>query len=681
MEAKKNDIFISYARKDKSSAINLALALKKNGWSVWWDNEILAGKTFRKTIERQLKNSKCVIVLWSNNSINSDFVNDEADFGKNMNILIPVLIEDCEIPLGFRQIQTHRMHDIHSKLNISELDHLFSAITNMLNPDIHITYKNSKNKDIQNTIASELLKKSSRKWPQIIFAPALFIGLVVSILALYLTWPAAFEINNQALKFTDPIIIKAGNFIANKPVHLNVQFDEKFYEKQAILQKKSKDRQIWHFWIKDQHYSPDMIKAGKHTIRVGFPDDRMSEEFVIEFMPHIPRFIILTPTLRSDGIMKIMADNNIANIKKSLHIEFDSVLFPESGVPVDIKGQQIWHCNLQNLQLTPEIIKKGKHKIRFRFPGGEFSKEHAIVIKPLLGSLYVTTKPEKAKIYLNGKKKGKSPANFKNIASGFVDILVELDNYKKQKKSLHIHPEKQNSVHFDLEKIILNINVVTNPSGANIFVNGKQKGFSPVTLTNITPGDYELKAVLTDYLENIKYIKLKDKDKKIIINLIKKGIIAKKYRLRSIPKLLSTQELYKLTDSNFKPKSYIENHYVDNGDGTVTDYATDLVWQKKGSNTIISYDKAKKYIYRLNKEKFGGYSDWRLPTLEELISLLEKEELNKHLYIYPVFNRYQAWCWSADIWSYKGAYSLHYGYKSVWTTEESFVRAVRSFRQ
>lgn len=101
-----HDIFLSYAKEDKNFVILLSNALKKEGFDVWWDIEIPTGKTFNSVIENAIENSKCVIVLWSKQSITSEWVHEEASEGKKRNILIPLRIEDVEIPLGFRIRQT-----------------------------------------------------------------------------------------------------------------------------------------------------------------------------------------------------------------------------------------------------------------------------------------------------------------------------------------------------------------------------------------------------------------------------------------------------------------------------------------------------------------------------------------------------------------------------------------------
>lgn len=66
--------------------------------------------------------------------------------------------------------------------------------------------------------------------------------------------------------------------------------------------------------------------------------------------------------------------------------------------------------------------------------------------------------------------------------------------------------------------------------------------------------------------------------------------------------------------------SYIGNElsYEDNGDGTVTDLNTGLMWEQTPLFNKISYEAAQEYVENL---EIGGYDDWRLPTIKELYSL------------------------------------------------------------
>jgi hypothetical protein len=105
------DIFISYAREDQARIRGLVSALEEQGWSVFWDRRIPAGKTWQSYIGRALSDAKCVIVAWSQHSITSDWVIEEANDGKKRGLLIPVLLDPVEPPLGFRGIQAADLND------------------------------------------------------------------------------------------------------------------------------------------------------------------------------------------------------------------------------------------------------------------------------------------------------------------------------------------------------------------------------------------------------------------------------------------------------------------------------------------------------------------------------------------------------------------------------------------
>ena len=75
------DIFLSYASDDRAVAVRLAQVLEKNGWSVFWDRKIPPGKTFVHVIDEAITAAKCMVVVWTASSVESEWVGLEAAEG------------------------------------------------------------------------------------------------------------------------------------------------------------------------------------------------------------------------------------------------------------------------------------------------------------------------------------------------------------------------------------------------------------------------------------------------------------------------------------------------------------------------------------------------------------------------------------------------------------------------
>jgi len=69
--------------------------------------------------------------------------------------------------------------------------------------------------------------------------------------------------------------------------------------------------------------------------------------------------------------------------------------------------------------------------------------------------------------------------------------------------------------------------------------------------------------------------------------------------------------------------TYGVNEFVDNGDGTITDQATGLMWAQSDSGSGLDWEQALTYAQAQNEAKYLGYSDWRLPNVKELQSIVD----------------------------------------------------------
>ena len=122
------DVFLSYARRNRAAAQRLADAIRKGGYSVWWDPDLVTGANFRKEIGMQLHAAKCVLVLWSEASITSDWVIDEADDARKRGVLLQAIIEPVVPPHGFRGYQVADLSAWNGGDDSPELVPLFAGI-------------------------------------------------------------------------------------------------------------------------------------------------------------------------------------------------------------------------------------------------------------------------------------------------------------------------------------------------------------------------------------------------------------------------------------------------------------------------------------------------------------------------------------------------------------------------
>jgi TIR domain len=129
-----SDIFISYKREEQATARQLAEAFEKEGWSVWWAPQLRAGEYFDDVIEKALNEAKCVIVLWSQRSVQSRYVRAEATYALDRDKLVPVAIEKVNLPFRFRGVHTLSLLGWDGSKDFPEFRKLVDDISAILGP-------------------------------------------------------------------------------------------------------------------------------------------------------------------------------------------------------------------------------------------------------------------------------------------------------------------------------------------------------------------------------------------------------------------------------------------------------------------------------------------------------------------------------------------------------------------
>ncbi|MBW2350270.1 MAG: PEGA domain-containing protein [Deltaproteobacteria bacterium] len=246
-------------------------------------------------------------------------------------------------------------------------------------------------------------------------------------------------------------------------------------------------------------------------------------------------------------------------------------------------------------------------------------------LKNLCGGLMVKSSPVGATVFLDGKEKGVTPLNLENVEKGLHIVKVAKNCFSLKEKKVDITASKKIDIDIKLESLCGSLVVKSTPDGAIVFVDGKEKGVTPLNLDNLRKGNLSVKLIKEGFETESKIITVKPSEK-----------------------------------SNFsvklrQPIASSDGRFVDHRNGTVTDTKTGLMWTREDSyvhlGKYLNWEQSGSYV---NKLSTGGYDDWRLPKIAELKKIYEIEKSNTDkdgdiIHIDPIFSSGGTfWNWSSE---------------------------------
>ncbi|HFC46372.1 MAG TPA: DUF1566 domain-containing protein [Dissulfuribacter thermophilus] len=131
-----------------------------------------------------------------------------------------------------------------------------------------------------------------------------------------------------------------------------------------------------------------------------------------------------------------------------------------------------------------------------------------------------------------------------------------------------------------------------------------------------------------------------------------------KNKIRSEPRVVSVDEALEqfFLDDLYRPKVWTTNRYRHIDEFMVLDEATGLVWEAHGSSFPTPWEVALARAERLNEAGLGGLHTWHLPTVEELVTILDPIPHKTGHCVESVFDLEKSWLWTSDVTGHKMAW-------------------------
>ncbi|OGR07009.1 MAG: hypothetical protein A2511_14985 [Deltaproteobacteria bacterium RIFOXYD12_FULL_50_9] len=159
-------------------------------------------------------------------------------------------------------------------------------------------------------------------------------------------------------------------------------------------------------------------------------------------------------------------------------------------------------------------------------------------------------------------------------------------------------------------------------------------------------------------------------------------------RFRRDPMILDESDIgpiarrYNFFESQYNQRGSSCSCLVDNKDNlTVTDLVTGLIWLRSGSDHGSKH-RLLAWVSDINQQGQAGFQDWRLPTVEEGMSLLRSDRNIHGLYLDPCFTSEQGYIFTSDIRKPGGCWFIDWRQARVYwaggTMAGGFCRPCRS---
>jgi len=119
-------------------------------------------------------------------------------------------------------------------------------------------------------------------------------------------------------------------------------------------------------------------------------------------------------------------------------------------------------------------------------------------LTPKFGYLTVYSSPSDAEVYVDGDYVGKTPLEDYKLSTGDHSVVVKKNDYQDYRTTVTIEPGKTTKVEATLSEVPATLEVSSDPSGADVYVDSFYKGTTPLTI-QLSPGSHTVRITKGDY--------------------------------------------------------------------------------------------------------------------------------------------------------------------------------------
>jgi len=130
---------------------------------------------------------------------------------------------------------------------------------------------------------------------------------------------------------------------------------------------------------------------------------------------------------------------------------------------------------------------------------GREPKKLDLDLRPDSGSVAFDSTPQGASVSINGAQSGQTPCTIPGVPTGRVQITLTLDGYKPHDELIKVQSGAELKVNATLEPKPAGLEITSIPDGATIYVSNENRGKAPVTIDNLQPGDYRIRAEMPGF--------------------------------------------------------------------------------------------------------------------------------------------------------------------------------------